>query len=689
MKKYCVVVIGLMLTGALFAQTRQQGQMLEYDLSAKKKPLKAVEIQVLNAQSTVSDKNGAFLLEFRTLKPGDRVQVRSIEKDGYEIFNKEAVEQWNVSSGDGVFEIVMCRSDKFRALKDSYNRASSASYDRQYKQEVARVEKQLREGQLRADEYEAELLRISERYDRQLQTLDTYVDKFARLDLTRLSDSEQQIVALVRQGNFDEAIALYEQQNLIGQITTEIQDLREIQDAQQKLAAKADEKETAIRSLYDAILRQANVLMLAGGQDNMNKVEQLYEQLTLLLPDDTRARMTYIAYLLEQRRFERAALVVEATDTAALDPWHREELYKYAGELYYQSGDYLRSLDYDYRAIAALDRVTDPSLQMEKEGERILIANQIASNEIQQMHLQEGLRWLAEIDSALLRLEQMDAPSLVWMQIAGFHGKGVSYFHLGMMPEALDHFLRMDSLLEAHKNDRTVYNTLTPYFTDLRLIHVCQNIGLIYAAPGDTYNPEKAELYFNAVLNNASRLSEVYPRNVMSYIQDAHQNLGFIYYYTQDAERSLHHTREALRISRELYADHSVTRQSYALVLSNNGYLAADLGDYDFARQILDEAADVIAPLDLSLSDNLEVAYFVFANTAYLYLRQGRYEEGLPVIERAVELGREHNNRSAYGWYSVAMTLSWRAEFARQLGDEAAALRFQSEADALLSAHGQ
>lgn len=688
--KKSVVIFGLIVAGALSAQTRQQGQMMEYDLMTKKKPLKAVEIQVLNAQSTVSDKNGAFLLEFRTLKPGDRVQVRSIEKDGYEIFNKEAVEQWNVSSGDGIFEIVMCRSDKFKALKDSYNRASSASYDRQYKQEVARVEKQLQEGKLLSEEYEQQLQQISERYDRQLQTLDTYVDKFARLDLTRLSGTEQQIVSLVKDGRFDEAIALYEKQNLVGQITDEINDLREINEAQKKLAKKADEKQTSINRLHDAILRQANVLMLAGGQENMDKVEQLYEQLTTLLPDDTRARMTYIAYLLEQRRFDKAAVVVEATDTTNLDPWYREELYKYAGELYYQMGDYMRSLDYDYRAMAALCLVTDPSLQMEKEGERILIANQIATNEIQQLHLEEGLRWLAEIDSALARLEQMDAPSLVWMQIAGYHGKGVSLFHMGLMPEALDLFLRMDSLLEAHKNDRTVYNTLTPYFTDLRLIHVCQNIGLIYAAPGDTYNPEKAELYFTAVLQNATRLSEVYPRNVMSYIQDAHQNLGFIYYYTQDATRSLEHTREALRISRKLFSDHSVTRQSYALVLSNNGYLAADLGDYAFAAEILAEAAEVVAPLDLQLSDNIEVAYFVAANTAYMYLKQGRFADGLPTIERAVELGRMHNERTSYGWYSfAAMTLPWRAEFARQLGDEEGARRFTAESQAILSAHGQ
>lgn len=691
MRKCCVVVL-LAIAGSLMAQTRQQGMMVEYDLMNKKKPLKAVEIQVLNAQSTVSDKNGAFVLEFRTLKPGDKVQVRSIEKDGYEIFNKEAIEQWNVSGegADRAFTIMMCRSDKFRALKDSYNRASSASYDRQYKQEMARVEQQLKDGQLRQEEYEQQLQQISERYDRQLQTLDTYVDKFARLDLTRLSDSEQQIVALVKEGRFDEALALYEQQNLIGKMADEVKDLKEIQEAQRKLQASADKKHSDIEYLHEAILRQANVLMMAGGEENMKKVENLYEQLTVLLPEDTKSRMLYLTYLIEQRRYEKAERLMLATDTTAMDDWQKEELWKQAGELYYQMGLDDRSLLYNRRAMNILDRLHTPSLVIPILDESITIASAIANNEIQMGQVQEGLATLARIDVALQELERIQSPSLIWMQIAGSFGKGTAYFALGRMEEALQNYLLVDSLLEKHKNEHTVYNKLTPYFTDIRLIHVCQNIGLIYAEPGPLYNLQQAELYFTAALQNAQRLAETDPRNAWPYIGKAHQNLGYVAYGMQDVDKCISHTREALNVSRGLYADRSINRNDYAFVLSNNGYIATEMGDFALAREILDEAAEVIQPLDVNQTAfNLEIVYYVVANTAYLYMKEGRFAEGFPVMERATELGALYNERISYAWQSYAMVCGWRATFERTLGREDEASRWDQRAAEILSAHAQ
>ena len=76
-----------------YAQTIQNGVIQEYNERAKKTPLGGVELNVRSAGSTVSDGNGNFKLQFLTLKPGEKVNVRRVEKLGYEIFNKEAVEK--------------------------------------------------------------------------------------------------------------------------------------------------------------------------------------------------------------------------------------------------------------------------------------------------------------------------------------------------------------------------------------------------------------------------------------------------------------------------------------------------------------------------------------------------------------------------------------------------------------------
>ena len=105
------IVVGLMafcLSLSASAQVVQKGVVVEYNEKAAKTALAGVEVRAQRAQSTVSDKKGSFVLDFPTLKAGDRVAVRRIEKPGYEIFNKEAVEQWNINPSQP-FTVEMCR----------------------------------------------------------------------------------------------------------------------------------------------------------------------------------------------------------------------------------------------------------------------------------------------------------------------------------------------------------------------------------------------------------------------------------------------------------------------------------------------------------------------------------------------------------------------------------------------------
>lgn len=91
-----ITIVLVTLMNVLYAQSTQSGIVLEYDGNNKKKPLANVEIVVNNAGSTVSDAHGKFNLNFRTLKPGDKITVRRVEKLGYEVFNTEAVSQFTI-----------------------------------------------------------------------------------------------------------------------------------------------------------------------------------------------------------------------------------------------------------------------------------------------------------------------------------------------------------------------------------------------------------------------------------------------------------------------------------------------------------------------------------------------------------------------------------------------------------------
>lgn len=196
------------------AQTTQPGIVQEYNEKAKKTPLAGVEVRAKSANSAASDKDGKFELEFLTSKPGDRVNVSRIEKLGYEIFNKEAVEQWNINP-KAPFAIVMCKSDKFKKIRDNYEAKASANYNKQYKKEIANLNKLKEEGKIKDEEYRKSLQEIQSLYDKQLENLDNYVDRFARIDLSEISSKEQEIIELVQQGNIDEAIRSYDDLNIV------------------------------------------------------------------------------------------------------------------------------------------------------------------------------------------------------------------------------------------------------------------------------------------------------------------------------------------------------------------------------------------------------------------------------------------------------------------------------------------
>ena len=119
----------------LNAQALQSGIVKEYNEELAKTPLANVDIRVYDAGLRVSGEDGTFVLRFRTKKVGDHVNVDEISKFGYEIFNKEAIEQWNISGEGRPFTIVMCRSDLFKKIKDSYSRIASENFKKQFDKE--------------------------------------------------------------------------------------------------------------------------------------------------------------------------------------------------------------------------------------------------------------------------------------------------------------------------------------------------------------------------------------------------------------------------------------------------------------------------------------------------------------------------------------------------------------------------
>ena len=143
----------LLLSAALASgQATQPCVVMQYNQKSAKTPLSGVEVVASNAGSTVSDADGRLTLSFRTLKPGDKVNLISAKKAGYEIFNSEAVTQWNISRDQTPFTLVLVKKAYFDQLKAKLTETSSENYKAKYLQAMKEVDKLKQEGKLKEEE---------------------------------------------------------------------------------------------------------------------------------------------------------------------------------------------------------------------------------------------------------------------------------------------------------------------------------------------------------------------------------------------------------------------------------------------------------------------------------------------------------------------------------------------------------
>lgn len=148
MKLNYIISCILFATLGMHAQVVQTGRVLEYNEDGSKTPLSGVEISVRSASTAVSDSDGNFSITFLpTMYAGDRITVRHINKAGYEVFNKDALEQWNLNPKTP-FVIVMCESDKFKKIRDKY----SANYKKQLDREILKLNKLKEDNQTGGEE---------------------------------------------------------------------------------------------------------------------------------------------------------------------------------------------------------------------------------------------------------------------------------------------------------------------------------------------------------------------------------------------------------------------------------------------------------------------------------------------------------------------------------------------------------
>ena len=659
-----VCVIALSQFSA-FAQTSQKGVVKEYREENNKRPLAGVEVEITNAGSVVSDRKGDFLLEFRTFKPGQKVNVRRIEKTGYEIFNKEALEQWNINP-DEPFTIVMVKQELFKEIRDNYSRISSKSYAEQYEKEKAALDKERQEGRLSEEKHREELEKLSDWYDAKLDNLDNYIDRFARIDLAELDENERAIIELVKEGKLEEAMARYDEWGLIEIIESELSDLSQIRNAVDDLNTLMAEKEASLKEQWSKFQRELDFRILTGGRKGYDMVsEMLMRAAKAADPNNPYILYHCIAY---SGYINNIALQKSISELCDIE----------------------KIADTDYRIL--LSQSYSNSLVITGEYEKAIpYAEYVVAAAEQKGNVELKCRGLSHLMSIYEFTMQLDKQNEVFNELVrccnddSVYESLSEYYRSVLNQDIASHYDRMGDFLNANKYlirsydlQKEIYQSDSNIDNLRRYVNISVSLGTSYYNIGDIDNSIKHLKEVQVLIEDAGMTEN--PAFIYEYYTSLKQ-LGVAYFALGNYADSEMLMASALKIIDSVSSDLFIVEEKTDI--SNNlGYLYFTTGQYDKSEKMYMLALN--ACYNPYIENPNKYIFHIFRvqiNISSLYLAMENYENALSYGKDALV-----NCEMLYSIYpdfvvnEYALTLQNMAQAAAALGKKEYALEFLAKA---------
>ena len=243
------------------AQVFHHVQVVEYKGNRQKSPLANVEVQVVGAGSTVSDREGKCTLQFLTAKPGDRVHIRRISKPGYVLFNQEVTDNWYLPKEEtDTFTLVLCRSELLQRLEMEYMNTLSTQQEKSLQSEENSLYRQHQNGQLTEQEYNRRIEALYRDYEKKLQDMSHFVKRLAHIDLSEMSAAEQKTLSLMQQGDVAGAIACLDTEHWLLQYQQQSSHIQTLQNTDQLIAAHLQGAQGSQVTLWHSLERQLSLL---------------------------------------------------------------------------------------------------------------------------------------------------------------------------------------------------------------------------------------------------------------------------------------------------------------------------------------------------------------------------------------------------------------------------------------------
>ncbi len=612
------LLAALSLTLTILAQATQPCLVKQYNQKQQKTPLAGVQVTVGNAGSGTSGADGRLTLTFRTLKPGDKVNLISAKKAGYELMNKAAVEQWFIARDNTPFSLVLVRSDYFNQLKDRLTQTSTDSYRAKYEQAMQQLEQQKKTGKLKEAEYNQKLDELETSYQTQLSNLNNYIDQFARIDLSEVSAEEQRILDMVEEGKIDEAVKAYEALDITGKLRQARENVKAIDEGIEKLEDKRNQELQAIKDLKEKQQREIATLKLAGGKENYDKVAQILKENALADTTDIDAVWEYANFAYNQKDFNEAERFYLIYLNGSKDNLYQQAtIQNNLGSLYDDLHDYAKAEEYFLKALEyktlLFSKTPDAyraDLSVTQTGLGIMYDNLQDYGKAEKYYLYslENLTYLFNQDPDTYR---GDMAKII-------NNLGVLYYKIHDYAKAEEYYLKALELFTFLHNQAP-----EKYLADLTSIQL--NLGMMYI---DIHNFTKSEEYFLKVLESRNYLFSQNPDAYRSDLASIQYNLGLLNYFLNEYAKAEEYYLEALVNFNLLYSQYPDAYREYLVsTLNDLGLLSAQVRNYSKAIEFIDRAI-TLTPKKADLYDS----------KGEILLMKGDEQEAVKMWQKVLEL---------------------------------------------------
>ena len=357
--KHTLCILYFILHAIACLAQNQSGMVKTLGRPAQKGvPLAGVTVRIAEAHNAVvSGKDGAFSLPINK-KDGESFVIRQVQKAGYELNDRDLIGRKYAFSSTHPITIVMVSAKQLQAEKARIENNAYSVAEKNYKNKLAALEAQLKNGQIDAENYNGQIRSLQGDFERFQSLIDGLSEHYAHIDYDEMDENEKEIAQCIENGNFDKADSL-------------IHRCFDVTDVLSRNLKALDRIEQGISQAKD-VIADTNRLMAEVLKRQAKDAEYLYQLYTIALArfDNekagqyilTRAELdtTNVEWTVQAAKFiadyrsdydEAMRCYDRAERYASKQPTWLSTIYTNKGSIYLEQGKYVEAIKADSIAL--------------------------------------------------------------------------------------------------------------------------------------------------------------------------------------------------------------------------------------------------------------------------------------------------------------------------------------------------